>query len=51
MRSHRVWRPSKKAPRRERPQMNERISHAQGCEKTMTFDAGAVKAAGMSLVT
>lgn len=29
----------------------ERIAHAQGCETTMTFDAVAVKAAGMSLVT
>jgi predicted nucleic-acid-binding protein len=29
----------------------ERIAHAQGCETTMTFDTGAVKAAGMSLVT
>jgi predicted nucleic-acid-binding protein len=28
----------------------ERLAHAQGCETTMTFDAGAVKAAGMSLV-
>jgi predicted nucleic-acid-binding protein len=28
----------------------ERISHAQGCETTMTFDTGAVKAAGMTLV-
>lgn len=28
----------------------ERIAHAQGCETTMTFDVGAVKAAGMSLV-
>ena len=28
----------------------ERIAHAQSCETTMTFDAGAVKAAGMSLV-
>lgn len=29
----------------------ERIAHAQGCERTMTFDAGAVKAAGMALVS
>lgn len=28
----------------------ERIARAQGCETTMTFDAGAVKAAGMTLV-
>ncbi len=28
----------------------ERIAHAQGCETTMTFDTGAVKAAGMTLV-
>jgi predicted nucleic-acid-binding protein len=28
----------------------ERIAHAQGCDTTMTFDAGAVKAAGMTLV-
>jgi predicted nucleic-acid-binding protein len=28
----------------------ERIAYAQGCEATMTFDAGAAKAAGMSLV-
>jgi hypothetical protein len=29
----------------------ERIAHAQGGEMTMTFVAGAVKAAGISLVT
>lgn len=29
----------------------ERIAQAQGCRATMTFDAGAVKAAGMTLVT
>lgn len=28
----------------------ERIAHAQGCQATMTFDAGAAKAAGMTLV-
>ena len=28
----------------------ERIAHAQGCETTMTFDRGSVKAVGMSLV-
>ena len=28
----------------------ERIAHAQGCETSMTFDASAVKAAGMTLV-
>ena len=28
----------------------ERIAHAQGCSATMTFDAGAVKLAGMTLV-
>jgi predicted nucleic-acid-binding protein len=28
----------------------ERIAHAQGCETTLTFDTGAVKAAGMTLV-
>jgi predicted nucleic-acid-binding protein len=28
----------------------ERIAHAQGCDTTMTFDAGAAKAAGMTLV-
>ncbi len=28
----------------------ERIAHAQGCETTLTFDVGAVEAAGMSLV-
>lgn len=28
----------------------ERIGHAQGCQSTMTFDAGAAKAAGMTLV-
>ena len=28
----------------------ERIAHAQGCKTPMTFDVGAVKAAGMSLV-
>ena len=28
----------------------ERIAHAQGCRVTMTFDAGAAKAAGMTLV-
>ena len=29
----------------------ERIAQAQGCRATMTFDAGAAKAAGMTLVT
>lgn len=29
----------------------ERTAAAAGCEKTMTFDAGAVKAAGMTLIT
>lgn len=29
----------------------ERIALSQGCRATMTFDAGAVKAAGMTLVT
>lgn len=29
----------------------ERIAQAQGCRVTMTFDAGAAKAAGMTLVT
>ncbi len=29
----------------------ERIAQAKGCQATMTFDAGAVKAAGMTLVT
>lgn len=28
----------------------ERIAQAQGCETTMTFDTGAAKAAGMTLV-
>ena len=28
----------------------ERIAHAQGCQATMTFDVGAAKAAGMTLV-
>jgi predicted nucleic-acid-binding protein len=28
----------------------ERIARAQGCDTAMTFDAGAVKAAGMTLV-
>lgn len=28
----------------------ERIAQAQGCRTTMTFDAGAAKAAGMTLV-
>jgi predicted nucleic-acid-binding protein len=31
--------------------LNERTAAAAGCEKTMTFDAGAVKAAGMTLIT
>lgn len=29
----------------------ERIAQAQGCRVTKTFDAGAAKAAGMTLVT
>lgn len=29
----------------------ERTAAAAGCEKTMTFDAGAAKAAGMTLIT
>jgi predicted nucleic-acid-binding protein len=29
----------------------ERIAQAHGCQETMTFDAGAAKAAGMTLVT
>jgi predicted nucleic-acid-binding protein len=29
----------------------ERIAHNAGCLKTMTFDTGAVKAAGMTLVS
>jgi predicted nucleic-acid-binding protein len=28
----------------------ERIAHAHGCQATMTFDTGAAKAAGMTLV-
>ena len=28
----------------------ERIAHAAGCQATMTFDAGAAKSAGMTLV-
>ena len=28
----------------------ERIAHAHGCQTTMTFDTGAAKAAGMTLV-
>jgi predicted nucleic-acid-binding protein len=28
----------------------ERLAHAQGCQTTMTFDAAAAKAAGMTLV-
>lgn len=30
--------------------MIERIAHANGCQVTMTFDTGAAKAAGMTLV-
>ena len=29
----------------------ERTAAAAGCEKTMTFDAGAAKSAGMRLIT
>ena len=29
----------------------ERTSAAKGCEKTMTFDTGAAKFAGMTLIT
>lgn len=29
----------------------ERIAHDRGCASTMTFDAGAARAAGMTLIT